>query len=110
MNWEDARDRTLTHWSALRDAIGTADPLDLLVEINVIDALCDKSREVAGEPFGYCSCCLFYQQFGGCREVSSRMSDRAAARDWEGLKALVDEFIAHLKALQIPAEALPQAG
>jgi hypothetical protein len=109
VNWQEARDRELAHWSAIRSAIGTAAPVDLLTEINTADAFCDKAREETGGAADYCARCRFYQQFGGCREASSRMSERVAAGDWEGLLALVDEFIAHLRAFT-PSSAMTQAG
>jgi hypothetical protein len=108
MDWESARDRELAHWTAVRDLIGTAAPVELMTEINAADALCEKAKEEAGGPLDYCPRCLFYQQFGGCRMVSGEMSDRAAARDWDGLRKLVDQFIAHLRALRVtPAAAAP---
>jgi hypothetical protein len=105
MNWEEARNRDLAHWSAVRDAIGEAEPVELLTQINAADALCEKAREEAGSPLDYCARCRFYQQFGGCREVSGRMSEYVAESDWEGLRALVDEFIAHLRALDVSSSA-----
>lgn len=102
MSWEEARNRELAHWSAVREAVGTASQVELLTEINAADALCEKSRAEAGEGLSFCDRCLFYQQFGGCREVTGRMSDRAAARDWEGLRELLDGYIAHLRALRVP--------
>lgn len=110
MSWEDARNRELARWSAIRDAIGIAEPLELLTEINATGTLCDKAKGEAGESLTYCDRCLFYQQFGGCREVSGRMSERASENDWKGLRALVDEFIAHLRALEIPRSAALPAG
>ncbi|HEX7184433.1 MAG TPA: hypothetical protein VF756_21585 [Thermoanaerobaculia bacterium] len=110
MSWEEARSRELAHWSAIRDAIGTAAPVELLTEINAADAFCEKARGEADGAIDYCSRCLFYQQFGGCREVSGRMSERVAERDWEGLRALVDEFIAHLRAFAAPSSVTSQAG
>jgi hypothetical protein len=104
MDWEEARSRMLTRWHGIRDAIGTAHPLDLLVEINVVNEFCGKAKEEAGSPWAFCDYCPFYHQFGGCREVSARMGERAAAKDWEALTALVDEFIAHLEALKVPPE------
>ena len=105
-SWEEARHRELAHWSAIRDAIGVAAPVELLTEINAADAFCGKAREGAEGPIDYCPRCLFYQQFGGCHEMSGRMSERAAAGDWEGLRAQVDEFMLHLRALAVPrAEA-----
>jgi hypothetical protein len=108
MNWQEARDHELAHWSAIRSAIGTAAPVDLLTEINAADAFCDKARCEPGESLDYCARCRFYQQFGGCREASGRMSERAAAGDWEGLRALVDELIAHLRAFT-PGSVAAQA-
>jgi len=109
MDWEDARSRMLERWGAIHDAIGRAHPLDLMVEINVVNEFCGKAKEEAGSPWAFCDYCPFYHQFGGCREVSSQMSERAAARDWEGLTVLVDEFLAHLEALKVPpAEPLPE--
>lgn len=110
MTWKEARDREIAHWSTVRDAIGVAAPVDLLADINAADAFCEKAREEACEPVHSCDCCLFYHQFGGCREVSARMSERVAERDWEGLRALVDEFIAQLRELEVPAPAASPAG
>ena len=103
MSWEEARNREMAHWFAVRDAIGAAAPVELLTEINAADAFCDKAREETGGPFDYCARCLFYQQFGGCREASGRMSERVAAGDWQGLRELVDEFIANLRAFAVTA-------
>jgi hypothetical protein len=110
MSWEEARNRELDHWSAIRNAIGSAAPVELLTEINAADAFCDKAREEPGESLDYCARCRFYQQFGGCREASGLMSERAAAGDWEGLRALVDELIAHLRAFTGPSSVALQAG
>jgi hypothetical protein len=110
MNWQEARDRELAHWAAIRDAIGTATPVDLLTEINAADALCERAREGAEGPLDYCTRCLFYQQLGGCRTASGRMSERVAAGDWEAVRELVDEFMAHLRALEPPAPAVAPAG
>ncbi len=101
MSWEEARTRELAHWLAIRDSIGTAAPVELLTEINAADAFCDKAREEAGSPINACARCLFYQQFGGCRATGSRMSEQVAAHDWEGLRALVDEVIARIRALDV---------
>ena len=101
LSWEQARNRELDHWSAIRDVIGTASPVELITEINAADALCEKSREGGEGPIDYCGRCLFYQQFGGCRQPSGRMSESVAARDWEGLRLQVDEIIAHLRALEV---------
>lgn len=109
MTWQEARDRELAHWSAVRDALGSAAPVDLLTEINAADALCEKAGEEAHEALNPCVRCLVYQQFGGCREVSGRMSERVAAGDREGARALLDGFLAHLRALEIPLPAASPA-
>lgn len=110
MSWEEARDRELARWFAIRDAIGVTEPVKLLTEINATGTLCDKAKGETGESINYCDRCLFYQQFGGCREVSGRMSERVTESDWKGLRSLVDEFIAHLRALEIPKPAASPAG
>jgi len=110
MDWEEARNRELAHWSAVRESVGGASQVELLTEINAADALCDKSRAEAGEAPDFCGRCLFYQQFGGCREVTGHMSDRAAARNWEGLRELLDGYIAYLRALRVPPPAARPAG
>jgi len=102
MSWEEARQRELAHWSAIRDAIGTAAPVDLLTEINATDAFCEKVREHDDGPVDYCARCLFYQQFGGCRQTSGRMSEHVATSDWAGLRTMVDEVIARLEELEVP--------
>lgn len=101
MSWEEARERELAHWAAIRDAIGTATPVELLTEINAADAFCEKARGESGTPVDACSRCRFYQQFGGCLEVSGRMSERAAAGDWDGLRIMVDGFMAQLRAVTV---------
>ena len=105
MDWEEARDRELAHWLAVREAVSTTSQVELLTEINAADALCQKSREEADGAPGFCDRCLFYQQFGGCRAATGRMSDLVAAREWEGLRELLDDYIAHLRALRVPAPA-----
>jgi hypothetical protein len=103
MSWEEARDRELTHWSAVRDAIGTASQVELLTEISAADAFCERAGEETVDPARLCSRCLFYQQFGGCRATGGHMSERVAERDWEGLREMVDEVIGRLRALDVPA-------
>lgn len=103
MSWEDARNRELAHWSAVRAALGSASPVTLLTEINAADALCEKAKDEAAGATDYCKRCLFYQQFGGCREVTGRLSELVAAGDREGARALMDEYIAHLGALEVPS-------
>jgi hypothetical protein len=110
MSWEEARDRELAHWVTIREAIGSASPVELLTEINAADAFCQKVREEADGPIDYCPRCLFYQQFGGCRVTGSRMSESVAAHDWDALRAQVDEVTAHLRTLSVPPSAIVQLG
>ena len=109
MSWEEARERELAHWAAVRDAIDSPSPVELLTEINAADSFCEKAREEADGPVDFCPKCLFYQQFGGCRATSSRMSESVADGDWDALRAQVDEVTAHLRALTIPSPATAPA-
>lgn len=113
MEWSEAKERTLGSWRRLRDSIGTADELELLVQINAICELCEKAREEAGGRFPKCDYCLASRQFGGCRGINAEMSDRVAAKDWDRLRDLVDEFIAALLELDtgevVPASPAPGA-
>lgn len=106
MDWRQARDKTLERWRGLRESIGQADEVDLLVEINVIGDLCRKARDVAEDPVGRCEYCLAYQQFGGCHGANLEMSERVVEHDWEGLRLLVDRFIDQLEAIEIPPERI----
>ncbi len=101
MNWAEARDRTLGRWLELRDSIGEADELELLIQINAICELCEMAtRDAAGHP-GRCAYCLASRQFGGCRGVNAEMSFRVVEKDWAGLTDLVEEFISNLRQLEI---------
>jgi hypothetical protein len=108
MKWQEARDQTLDMWRDIRASIGTADPVDLLTEINVVCSLCEKAQEEAAGEIPKCRYCLASQQFGGCHGISSEMSLRVAERDWERLRELVDEFVVRLQNLDLDAQtALP---
>lgn len=108
MTWNEAKEGTIRQWTSIRDAIGTADTVTLLTEINTVCDLCEKSDDVKGStPLGRCDYCLFYQQFGGCQEVSARMSELVASHDWDEVRALVDDMIARTRAMKVPAEGLP---
>jgi hypothetical protein len=102
MTWQESQKNTLRTWHAIRDAIGTAHPLDLLVEMNVVMDLCEKAEEEAGGHWNRCEHCLLQQQHGNCREISARMSELAASREWDELRRLVEEFIRRLEFLQLP--------
>lgn len=103
-DWKQARQQALGTWRDIRGSIGEADTLGLLTDINAVFALCDKAKEEAGGDADRCRYCLFYDQFGGCREVSGDMSEKVVEKDWEGLRELIDEFIAHLEELEVPRE------
>lgn len=108
MTWKEAQEGTIRQWTAIRDSIGMVDTVTLLTDINAVCDLCSKSDEVKGETsFGRCDYCLFYQQFGGCREVSARMSDLVASHDWTEVRALVDDMIARTRVMELPDQRLP---
>jgi hypothetical protein len=102
MSWNEARESTLRQWSTIRGLVGTADTVTLLTEINAVCDLCEKSDQVAGTGIGRCDYCLFYQQFGGCQEISGRMSEAVAEKDWDKVRSLIDEMIAKMKTLELP--------
>ena len=102
MTWKEAQEGTIRQWESIRDAVGTADTVKLLTEINAVCDLCQKSDEVKGDtPFGRCDYCLFYQQFGGCQKVSATMSELVASRRWDEVRALVDDMIARTRAMAV---------
>lgn len=105
MNWNEAIDGTLRQWTAIRDSIGTASEVELLTEINAVCDLCAKSEEESGSGITRCQHCLFYQQLGGCRELSARMSEAVAEKDWDQLRRLIDTTIRDMKSLDLPAPA-----
>jgi len=112
MTWEEARKNMIATWLGIREDLTAEDlePLDLLSRINALNDFCQKAKEASGQSWGHCPNCMAYQQFGGCKEVSAEMSDRVAARDWEGLKTLVDGFIHNLETLVLPPEAAGATG
>lgn len=105
MTWSEAIDGTVRQWIDIREAISRADELELLTEINAVVDLCEKAEEEEGSPFGRCRRCLFYQQFGGCQDLTLRMSEAVVERDWNRLRHLVDETIRSLKSLTLPVTA-----
>lgn len=107
MTWKEAQEGTIRQWTGIRDSVGTADTVTLLTDINAVCDLCSKSDEAKGEtPFGRCDYCLFYQQFGGCKEVSARMSELVAERRWDEVRALVDDMIAKTRVMELPPDQL----
>jgi hypothetical protein len=105
MTWTDAVEGTLRQWNAIRDSIAEPDEVELLTEINAVCDLCEKSEQEKGSGIGRCERCLFYQQFGGCRDLSARMSEAVVEKDWDRLRHLIDETIRSLKSLSLPADA-----
>ena len=101
MNWQQARDETLSDWRRIQASIGTADPIDLLIDINAVCALCEKADEGKADGESRCERCLVAQQFGGCRDLNGLMSDRVAAHDWDTLRELVDQFVSELEAVDL---------
>jgi hypothetical protein len=108
MTWKEAQEGTIRQWTDIRDSIGTADIVTLLTDINAVCDLCEKSDETKGAtPFGRCDYCLFYQQFGGCSEVSARMSEMVAEGRFDEVRTLVDDMIAKTRLMKVPVERLP---
>ena len=107
MTWKEAQEGTIRQWEGIRNAIGTADTVTLLTEINAVCDLCEKSEEVAGNPSQRCEYCLFYQQFGGCREVSARLSELTVEGRLAEVRTLVDDMIAKTAMMKVPDERLP---
>jgi hypothetical protein len=106
MSWTEAIEATHRQWTAIRDSIGEADEVELLTEINAVCDLCEKAEAEEGSGIGRCRRCLFYQRFGGCQEVSARMSEAVIERDWDRLRHLVDETIGGLRSLTLTVPAV----
>lgn len=102
MDWSEAKRRTIDLWKGIRTAIGDAEEIELLTEINAVCGLCDKAREEAESGEGPCLYCLAYRQLGGCREVSLEMSELVVEARWDELRDLTDRYIARLEAMEIP--------
>lgn len=102
MDWSEARQSTVDLWKGIRDAIGSAEELELLTEINAVCGLCEKARESTEHGEGPCRYCLAYQQFGGCQAASLEMSDLVVQGRWDELKELSDRFISQLETMEIP--------
>jgi hypothetical protein len=101
MDWNQALRSTIRQWEAIRDSIGSASDVELLTEINAVSDLCEKAREESiaetGAPFDRCQYCIAFQQFGGCQEISARMSEAVVEKNWPRLRQLVDETLRALK-------------
>lgn len=104
MTWKEAKQGTIRQWEDIRNAIGRADTVELLTEINAVCDLCEKSDQEAGTPYGRCDSCLFLQQFGGCREVSARLSELVVEGRLDEVRAIVDDMIRKTEALVVPEE------
>jgi len=103
MTWNEAREGTIRQWQAIRALVDSADTVELLTEVNAVCDLCEKSDAVGDTGIGRCERCLFYQQFGGCQEVSARMSLGIVEKDWQRVRALIDDMIAKLHAMAVPS-------
>lgn len=103
MSWTEAIDNTLRQWITIRDSIGSASEVELLTEINAVCDLCAQSEKEAGNALERCEHCLFYQQHGGCRELSARMSEAVVSKDWSELRRLIDTTLHDLEAMDLPA-------
>jgi hypothetical protein len=103
MTWKEAQQGTIRQWETIRNAIGKADTVELLTEINAVCDLCEKSEQEAGTPCGRCDYCLFYRQFGGCREVSARLSELVVSGELDEVSAIVEDVIGKTDALILGA-------
>lgn len=98
MTWPEALDDTIALWERIRSAIGSADELQLLTDIHAVCALCETADSEAQAVGGRrCDHCLYLQQWGGCQAIGGLMSEKVVARDWVGLRSLVDGFIDQLR-------------
>jgi hypothetical protein len=104
MNWEDAKQSTLSVWRSIYASVGTAEPVALLTEINAINDLCTLSKEEAEATHDPVNChyCPAYEQFGGCRGVSAQLSELVAKRDWPELRLQIAGFIDQLEKMEAP--------
>lgn len=107
MDWKLARDETLDLWRTIRGMIDQPDELELLTEVNAICALCEAANQEGARDLTRCERCLAFQQFGGCQQINLEMSERIVARDWNGLRDLVDVFIHNLETLELPRDSAP---
>ncbi|HEX5760072.1 MAG TPA: hypothetical protein VF121_12855 [Thermoanaerobaculia bacterium] len=108
IDWQGAKDAAIALWEGLRERAATMEEEELLVEVNAAFSLCDAAREemrACGVGLNCCRYCAFYEQFGGCRGISLRMTLRIVEGDTEGLRRLIDEFLRDLRALAVPAAA-----
>lgn len=103
LDWRDAKSGTIEQWLGIRELISSEDEVRILTEINAVCDLCDAARAEAPGPEARCDHCHFYQQFGGCQEVSWKMTERVTEHDWDGLRRLVDDFIVKLRAMDQPS-------
>ncbi len=107
MDWHEAREQAVLRWEGLREAAGAMEETELLAELNAVFSLCevaDADLQAHGGGPNHCRYCAFYQQFGGCKAISLEMSERCVERDWEGLQALIDQFLRELRLLKLPPE------
>jgi hypothetical protein len=109
MNWQEAKESTLRLWQSIYDSVGTADPVQLLTEINAIGDLCSLAKEEAEtqHELAKCNYCPAFQQFGGCREVSGILSELVAERKWEELRANIRQFMRQLERMEAPGALEP---
>jgi hypothetical protein len=73
-----------------------------MTEVNAMSDLCLKAQEEAHGEFR-CPYCLAYQQTGeDCRDLTGRLSQSIADKDWEQVRLLMDRYAERLRALQLP--------
>lgn len=102
MDWQAAKEGTLRHWRELQENLESLDRVELLTEINVVNDLCLKAQESAGEDIHQCDYCIAYHQFGGCSGLSLQMSECVVEGRMDDLRSLVDAFVSRLERLWPP--------
>ena len=102
MDWQAAKEGTLRHWRKLQANLESLDRVELLTEINVVNDLCLKSQDTAGDDIHHCDYCIAYHQFGGCSGLSLQMSECVVEGRMDDLRSLVDDFVTRLEGLQAP--------
>ena len=99
MDWKDAKDGTIQEWKRIGTSIGSAEEVVLLADINAVCDLCRAASDAAEDSSHRCESCLGFKELGGCRDANLAMTELVMDKDRDGLRVLVDEFLAALESL-----------
>lgn len=104
MTWAEAKQKTVEQWRTLIPRIGVDDPLELLSEVNAVNALCDRARVEAArhDDWRKCRFCIAFEQLGGCGAVEAVLSEKILAREWDEARDLARRVLGELIALEVP--------